>query len=232
MTNLDSTLKGRDITNKGPSSQSYGFSGSHVWMWEVDYKESWVLKNWYFWTGVLEKTLESPLDCKEIQPVHPKGNQSQIFIGRADAEAETPILWPPDAKNKQLKRPWCWESLKSGGEGDDQGWDGWMASLTQQTWVWVGSRSRWWTGNPGLLQSIGSQRVGHNWVTELKEAKHLYSKNYKTLMEATEDNTNWWKDIPCSWMGRIHIVKITILLSAIYRFNAIPIEILRHFPQN
>ena len=76
MTNLDSILKSRDIANKGPSSQSYGFSGSHVWMWELDYKESWMLKNWFFWTVVWEKTLESPLDCKEIQPVHPKGNQS------------------------------------------------------------------------------------------------------------------------------------------------------------
>ena len=88
-----------DITNKGPSSQSYGFSSSHVWMWELDHKESWAQKNWWFWTVVLEKTLESPLDCKEIQPVHPKGNQSWIFIQRTDAEAETPILWPHDVKN-------------------------------------------------------------------------------------------------------------------------------------
>ena len=87
------------FANKCPSSQSYGFSCSHVWMWDVDYKERWALKNWCFWTVVLEKTLESPLDCKEIQPVHPKGNQSFIFIGRTDAEAETPILWPHDTKN-------------------------------------------------------------------------------------------------------------------------------------
>ena len=87
------------FAKKGPSSEDYGFSNSHVWMWELDYKESWVLKNWCFWAVVLEKTLESPLDCKEIQPVHPKGNQSWIFIGRTDAEAETPILWPPDAKS-------------------------------------------------------------------------------------------------------------------------------------
>ena len=86
------------FANKGPSSQSYFFFSSHVWMWELDYKESWVLKNWCFWTVVLENTLASPLDCKEIQPVHPKGNQSWIFIARTDAEAETPILWPPDAK--------------------------------------------------------------------------------------------------------------------------------------
>ena len=87
------------IQNKDSSSQDYGFSSSHVWMWELDYKESWVQKKWCLWTVVLKKTLESPLDCKEIQPVHPKGNQSWIFIGRTDVEAETPTLWPPDAKN-------------------------------------------------------------------------------------------------------------------------------------
>ena len=99
MTNLHSILKSRHyFAKKGPSSQSYGFSTSHVWIWELDHKESWVLKNWCFWTVVVEKTLESPLDFKEIKPVHPKGNQSWIFIGRTDAEAETPILWPPDGK--------------------------------------------------------------------------------------------------------------------------------------
>ena len=87
------------FANKGLSSQSYGFSSSHVWMWELDFEESWAPKNWCFWTVVLEKTLESPLDCKEIQPVHPKGNQSWIFIWRTESEAETPILWPPDTKN-------------------------------------------------------------------------------------------------------------------------------------
>ena len=86
------------FANKSPFSQDYGFSSSHVWMWELDYKESWALKNWCFWTVVLEKTLESPLDWKEIQPVNPKGNQSWVFIGRTDAEAETPIFWPPDVK--------------------------------------------------------------------------------------------------------------------------------------
>ena len=86
------------FANKGLSSQSYGFSSSHVWMWKLDHKEGWALKNWCFWTVVLEKTLESPLDCKEIQPVHPNGNQHWIFIGWADAEPETPILWPSDVK--------------------------------------------------------------------------------------------------------------------------------------
>ena len=99
MTNLDSILKSTDITL--PTNQSYGFSSSYVWMWELDHKESWAPKNWWFWTVGLEKTVESPLDCKEIQPVLPKGSQSWIFIGRTDAEAEAeaPILWPPDAKN-------------------------------------------------------------------------------------------------------------------------------------
>ena len=97
---LDSILKKQIyyFVNKGPSSQGYGFSSSHEWMWKLDYKESWVPKNWCFWTMVLEKTLESPLDCKEIKPVNPKGNQPWIFIGRTDAEAEAPILWPPDGK--------------------------------------------------------------------------------------------------------------------------------------
>ena len=90
------------FANRGPSSQGYGFSSGHVWMWELDYKESWAPRNWCFWTVVLEKTLESPLDCKEIQPVHPKGNQYWIFIGRTDAEAETPVLCPPDAKNQLI----------------------------------------------------------------------------------------------------------------------------------
>ena len=99
MINLDSIFKSRDITDKDLSSQSCGFSSSHVWMWELDNKKDWVPKNWCFWTVVLEKILESPLDCKEIQPVSPKGNQQWIFIGRTDAEAEAPVLWPPDAKS-------------------------------------------------------------------------------------------------------------------------------------
>ena len=99
MTNLDSMLKSKDITLPTKVHPKLWFSSSHVWMWELDYKESWALKNWCFWTVVLEKTLESPLGCKKIKPVNPKGNQSWIFIGRTDAEAETPILWPSDVKN-------------------------------------------------------------------------------------------------------------------------------------
>ena len=133
-----------------------------------DYKESWAPKNWCFWTVVLEKTLESPLDCKEIQPVHPKADQSWVFIGRTEAEAENPIFWSPHEKRwlirKDLDAGWNWGL---GGEGDDRGWDGWMASPTRWAWVWVNSGTLWWTGRPGVLQFMESQRVGHNSATEL-----------------------------------------------------------------
>ena len=142
-------------------------------MWELDHKESWTPKNWCFWTVVLEKTSESPLDCKEIQPVNPKGNKSWIFIRRTDAEAEAPILWPHVVKNwlirKNLEAGGEGKWLKAGGEGDDTGWDGWMASPTRWTWVWASSKSWWWTGKPGVLPSMGSQRVGHKWMTELTD---------------------------------------------------------------
>ena len=129
MTNLDSILKNRDITllaSKCPSSQSYGFSNSYVWMWELDHKESWVLKNWFFWILVLQKTLESPLAWKEIKSVHPKGNPSWIFIGRTDAEAETPVRWLPDMKNwligkdSDTGKDWKWE--EKGRQDEMIGW--------------------------------------------------------------------------------------------------------------
>ena len=111
------------FVNKGSSSQAYGFSSSHVRMWELDYKESWVLKNWCFWTVLLEKTLESPLDCKEIQLVHPKGDQSWVFTGRTDVEAETPIFWPPEAKSWLIsKDPDAgkdWRQKKKGASEDE-----------------------------------------------------------------------------------------------------------------
>ena len=117
--------------NKGLSSQSYSFSSGHVWMWASDHKENWALKNWCFWTVVWEKALESPLDCKEIQPVHPKGNQSWIFIGRIDAKAQTPILWPPDAKNWLIwKVPDAgkdWRQEEKGMTEDEMvGWHHWL----------------------------------------------------------------------------------------------------------
>ena len=131
------------FANKGPSSQSYGFSSSHVWMWELDYQESWAPKNWCFWTDLLEKTLESPLDCKEIQSVNPKGNQSWIFIGRTDAEAETPMLWPPDAKNwligkdPDAEKDWRWEE-KGTTEDETVWWHHWLDGHEFEQAVGVG----------------------------------------------------------------------------------------------
>ena len=135
-------------------------------MWELDCEEGWVPKNWCFWTVVLEKTLESPLDCKEIQ--HSEGDQPWDFFGRNDAKAENSSTLATSCEElTHWKSLWCWEGLGAGGEGDNRGWDGWMASLTRWTWVWVNSGIWWWTGRPGVLWFMGSQRVGHDWVTEL-----------------------------------------------------------------
>ena len=136
-------------------------------MWELDCEESWAPTNWCFWTVVLEKTLESPLDCKEIQPVHSRGDQPWDFFGRNDAKAETPVLWPPHVnswligKDSDVGKDWGQEEK---GTTED---DGWMTSLTQWMWVWVNSGSWWWTGRPGVLQFMGSQRVWHDWATKL-----------------------------------------------------------------
>ena len=156
------------LSNKGPSSQSYGFFSSGVWMWELDYKESWAPKNWCFWTVVLEKTLESPLDWKEIQPVHPKGNQSWIFIGRTDAELKLQYFGHLMQRTDSSEKTLMLGKIERGEEGEDRGWDGWMASPTQWRRVWVSSKSWWWTEKPGVLQCMGSQRVGHDWASELK----------------------------------------------------------------
>ena len=155
------------FTNKGPSSQSYGFSSSHVWTWELDYKESWALINWYFWTVLLEKTLESPLDSREIKPVNPKVNQSWIFIGRTDAEAETPILWPPNVKKWLIgKDPDAgkdWRQEKKGSTEDEM--VGWHHRLNGHGFGWT----------PGVGDGQEGQacwgswgcRVRHDWATEL-----------------------------------------------------------------
>ena len=163
--------------------------------------ESWTTKktarkDWRFWTVVfkqrvfLKKTVESPLDCKEIQPVHPKGDQSWVFIGRTGVDTETSMLWPPDVKSwliwkdPDVGKDW---GMRAGGKWDDRGWDGWMASLTRWTWVWVNSGSWWWTGRPGMLQSMGSQRVGHDWATELNR-----SVTHKLQGSEVGRDIYWW----------------------------------------
>ena len=171
MTNLDSVLKSRDITlpTEVTYSQVYGFSSSHVWIWELDHKEGWAQKKWCFWTAVLEKTLESL--GLQGDPTSPFWRRSVLGVLWKD------WCWGWNSSTlatscKELthwKRLRCWEGLGSGREGDDRGWDGWMASLTLWMWVWVNSGSWWWTGRPGVLWFMGSQRVGHDWVTELTD---------------------------------------------------------------
>ena len=147
--------------------RSYGFSSSHVWKWELDCKESWVPKNWCFWTVVWRRLLRVPWTARRSnQSIERKSVlniqwKDQCWIWNSNTSA----TWCKELTH--WKRPWCWERLKAGGEGDDRGWDGWMASLTQWTWVWVSAGNWRWTGRPGVLQSMGSQRVGPNWVTEL-----------------------------------------------------------------
>ena len=201
MTTLDSILKKQRhyTANTGLYSQGYGFSSCQVWMWELDCEESWALKNWCFWTVVLEKTLESSLDCKEIQPVRPKGGQSYLFTGRTDVEAESPILWSLATSWEELthlKRPWCWEGLGAGGEGDNRGWDGWMASLTWWTWVWVNSRSSWWTGRPDVLRSWGHKESDTtellNW-TELNWTEEV-SLNFILAWKSLIDLNDLWNN--------------------------------------
>ena len=146
------------FTDKGSYSQSYGFSSSHVCMWVLDYKESWVPKNWCFWTVVLEKTLESPLDSKEIKPVNPKGNQSWKEIS-----PEAPILWPPAS----LKKTLMLGKIEGRRRRGHRRWDGWMVSPTWRTWVWASSGSWWRTGKPGVLQFMGLQRDVTEWLNWL-----------------------------------------------------------------
>ena len=122
---------------------------------------------------VLKKTFESPLDCKDIQPVHPKGDQSWKFIGRIDDEAEIPLLWPPDVKSWLIIKDPMLGKIEGRRRRGGRGWDGWMVSLTQRTWIWASSRRWWKTGKPGMLQSMGSQKVKQTWVTEQQQQIYL-----------------------------------------------------------
>ena len=174
MTNLDSILKSRDLAlpTKVHLVKAMVFPVI-MYGYNLDYKESWVPKNWCFWSVVLEKTLESPLDCKEIKPFNPKEISPEYSWKDWcwSWNSNTLATWCKELTH--WKRSWCWERLKAGGKGDDRGWDGWMAPMAQCTWVWASSGSWWWTGKPGVLQSMGSQKVGHDWVTELTSLSYF-----------------------------------------------------------
>ena len=173
------------FTGKGPSSQSYGFSSSHVWMWELDYKESWAPKNWCFWTVVLEKTLESPLNYKEIKQVNRKGDQSWIFIGRPEAKAEAPIVWPPDEKN--------WLTRKDPDAGKDPRWEE-KGMTDDEMFLWHYRLNGYeceqapgvcdGQGSLACCKSMGSQRVRHDWVTEVN-----WTTSYLLLYESQDVNS-------------------------------------------
>ena len=164
VTNLDSILKSRDITlpTEVYLVKAMFFSSSHVWMWALHYKESWVLKNWCFWTVVLEMTLESTLDCKEIQPVNPKGNQSWILIGRTDAEAKAPIFGHLMGRTDSFEKIWMLGKTEGRRR---RGWQRmrWLDGIINTMDIgFVDSRSWWWTGRPGMLRFMGSQIVRYD----------------------------------------------------------------------
>ena len=156
------------FAHKGSSSQSYGFSSSHVWMWELDYKESWAPKNWFFWIVVCwRRLLRVPWTARRSNKSMLKEISLEYSLEGLMLKLKLQYLTTWCKELTPWKRPWCWERLKVGGEDDNRGWDGWMASPTQWAWVWVNSGSWWWTGKPGVLQSMGLQTAGHEWATEL-----------------------------------------------------------------
>ena len=166
--NLDSILQSRDYpANKCPSSQGYGFFSSHVWMWELEYKESWVPKNWCFWTVVLQKTLESPWTVRWSNQSILKEISSECSLEGLMLKLKLQYFGHLMRRADSLEKTLMLGKIEGRRRRDDREWDGWMASLTRWTWVWVNSRSWLWTGKSGMLQSVGSQRVRHDWATEL-----------------------------------------------------------------
>ena len=209
------------FAGKGLSSQGYGFSSNQVWMWELDYKESWVLNNWGFWTVALEKTLESPLDWKEIKPVNPKGNQSWIFIGTTNAEAEIPILCPPDAKSwltgkdPNAGKDWRWEEK----ETPENEMVGWRHRLNGPEFEQA----------PRVGDGQGSLACCSPWC--YKELDTTEWLNWSELMKEIKDDTYRWRDILCSWVGRINIMKIDYATKCSLQIHCDPLSNYQwHFP--
>ena len=197
------------FANKGPSSQGYGFSSSHVWMWELDCEESWALKNWWFWTVVLEKTLESPLDCKEIQPVHSKGDQPWLFIGRTDAEAETPILWPPDAKScltgKDPDAGRGWGQEEKGMTEDEMA--GWPHRLDGHEFEWT----------LGVGDGQGGLVCCDSWGRkELDMTEWLNWTDWNMSLKGRD----WgcWLFVERLHLGRLHFYETLLMLSKALKF--------------
>ena len=162
-----------------------------VWMWELDHKEGWMLKNWCFQTVVLKKILESLLDWKEIKSVNPKGNQPWIFIGKTDAEAEAPVLWSLMWRAHSFEKTLMLGKIEGRRRGDNSKWDSWMASPTQWTWVWANS-GRWWrTGKPGVMQFMGSQRIGNDLMPEQQLENAIWGFTVSTVQRSIQYKLYW-----------------------------------------
>ena len=182
MSSLDSILKTRDIIDKGPTSQSHGFSSSHIWMCELDYKvECWRIDTFELWC--CRRLLRDPCTARRSNQSILKEISPEYSLDGLMLKLKLQYFGPWCEELTHFKRPRCWEILKTGGKGDNRGWDDWMASLTQWTWVWASSRNWWWTGKPGVVQSMGSQRVGHYWATEL---------NWKVVQSFWEKKNRKW----------------------------------------